>query len=142
MGLFTVISSFIRTRESLQKMGKENTNIHIQGNIRISTFMEKVSGERRKAIIIPENVYNGGWGDIAGKILQYLGETANYKYKKIIDVKKRSFLKAAEISQWPTQRRAGDLENQDESSNFLSKCLIGSFNDPFHYSPKAEIIQA
>lgn len=55
-------------------------------------------GAGKAAIIVPEAVYNRGWGDIAGKILQFLGEASNNKYRTISDLQNKSFLTATAMS--------------------------------------------
>lgn len=112
----------------------QNYNIHGR-YLRIETW----AGERKKAIIIPEGSYNKGWGEIAGKLLQFLGEALNYKYKEIKDLGRKSFLAAAEISKWPSQQEDGEFSS--ENSKFLAKCLVGCFNDSFHSNLNPEVIQ-
>lgn len=90
-----------------------------------------------------EAVYNRGRGDIAGKILQFLGEASNNKYRT--DLQNKSFLTTAAISQWPKLQDERNVkapnEVTDENLHFLSKCLVGCFNDPFNKSPNTEVIQ-
>nr|XP_033512651.1 uncharacterized protein LOC117277326 [Nicotiana tomentosiformis] len=105
-------------------------------------------GDRRSAIIIPEIDYNKGLGDIAGRILQFLGKSINIKFQNFADVQNKKYLDAAKIIQWPTQQTEsqeqtkndrGDGNKDDE--NFYSKCLVGTFNDAFNLSPNTEVIK-
>lgn len=102
--------------------------------LRIETWI----GDRRKAIIIPGIDYNKGWGELARKILHFLGEASNSKYKTFTDLHNRSFLEAAQIPKWPPEVEGNTTEG---ANNYFKKCLFGYFNDPFHSSPNPEIIQ-
>lgn len=108
--------------------------------------IEAILGDRKSAIIIPEGSYNRGWGDIAEKIQGFLGDIVDPRFHLLTD-ESRSYMEAANISQWPslndTFNVAGTREKncKEETELFLSKCLIGSFNDPFHFSPRSEVIQ-
>lgn len=59
----------------------------------------------------------------------------------------RSYMEAANISQWPSLSyplyvaRTREKNCKEETKLFLSRCLIGSFNDSFHFSPRSEVIQ-
>lgn len=84
-------------------------------------------------------VHNKGWGDISEKIVHFLGEASNYKFKKFSDLQKKPFKAAAEISRWPLQQ----VEDRTSggTKDFLAKCLVGCFNDPFNSRPNPEVIQ-
>lgn len=106
--------------------------------------IEAIIGANRSAIIIAEGNYNKGWGDIAGMIQGYLGTYVDPRFYLYAD-QSRSYKEAANISHWSTTNNTnvghGALHEELRNENFLSKCLIGQFNDPFSLSPKAEVIQ-
>ncbi|KAM3221178.1 hypothetical protein P3L10_020446 [Capsicum annuum] len=109
--------------------------------------IEAILGDKKSAVIILEGSYNGGWSNIATKIQGFLGKGINSRFSLFTD-QSRSYLDAAKIPQWPIDARFNTSEGEGGSNpkeldneHFLSKCLIGRFNDPFHHSPKPEIIQ-
>lgn len=121
----------------------QNYNIHGRF-LRIEAWL----GVKRDAIIIPENDYNQGWGDIANKILRFLGNFSDSRFNLACQQAK-SYMEAAKILQWPS----GDVQNAAQQrieacpssecvkAQFLSKCLVGVFNDTFNISPNPEVIQ-
>lgn len=60
---------------------------------------ESWSDDKKSAIIIPEDGHNWGWGDIAGKILWFLGKPSNPRFNKLIHNTK-SFMDVANIPKW------------------------------------------
>lgn len=46
---------------------------------------------------------------------------------------------AVEISSWPLQK--AEDRAKGETKDFLAKCLVGCFNDPFNSSPNSEVIK-
>lgn len=105
-------------------------------------------GDRKSAVIIPEGGFNWGWGDIADKIFRFLGNGTSSKFNLYVQDTK-SFMDVAKIPQWqdrapkatkvgPNKAEIGIEMNKD---CYLSKCLIGRFNDPFNFSPNIETIQ-
>lgn len=109
--------------------------------------IEAVLGDRKSSVIIPEIICNGGWADIAEKILGHLRSTSKPPRVPLA----RTFREAASPSDWPvhTKNAATEVQNsikishaaELDSSKFLSQCLIGIFNDPFHSSPNTDVIQ-
>lgn len=105
--------------------------------VRIETWV----GDRSNAIIVPEDEHNRDWGDIADKILRFLGKLSNNKINHFADIHTKPFVEAARIYQWPdkvvTQAAGSELKARE---TFLQNCMIGYFNDPFSYSLKPEVL--
>ncbi|KAK6804198.1 hypothetical protein RDI58_001982 [Solanum bulbocastanum] len=109
--------------------------------------IEAVLGDRKSSVIIPKIICNGGWADIAEKILGHLRNTSKPSRVPLV----RTFREAASPSDWPvhTKNAATEVQNSIKishaaelnSSKFLSQCLIGIFNDLFHSSPNTDVIQ-
>ncbi|WMV54869.1 hypothetical protein MTR67_048254 [Solanum verrucosum] len=118
-----------------------------QWGIQHCCWIEAVLGDRKSSVIIPEIICNGGWADIAEKILGHLHSTSKPPRVPLA----RTFREAASPSDWPvhTKNAATEVQNsikishaaELDSSKFLSQCLIGIFNDPFHSSPNTDVIQ-
>ncbi|KAH0665221.1 hypothetical protein KY290_027498 [Solanum tuberosum] len=111
--------------------------------------IEAILGDTKSAVIIPEGSYNRGWSNIATKIQGFLGKGINSRFSLFTD-QSRSYIDAARIPQWPADARSNTIRGAGGSDpsmkelgneHFLSKCLVGRFNDPFHHSPKPEVIQ-
>ncbi|KAG5589144.1 hypothetical protein H5410_039658 [Solanum commersonii] len=112
-----------------------------------SVRIEAVLGDRKSSVIIPEIICNGGWADIAEKILGHLRSTSMPPRIPLA----RTFREAVSPFDWPvhTKNAATEVQNsikishaaELDSSKFLSQCLIGIFNDPFHSSPNTDVIQ-
>lgn len=124
----------------------QNFNIH--GRF---VRVESLLGNKKSAVIIPKVSYNSGWGDIAGKILRFMGKGQNPRFQ-LAQSQIKPYIEAAKITQWPaipgTAAAKADGKNpaysspaEHDISEFLSKCLIGCFNDSFNFSPKSEVIQ-
>ncbi|OIT21506.1 hypothetical protein A4A49_34292 [Nicotiana attenuata] len=108
-------------------------------------------GDRKSSVIISEIIENGGWCDIADKILRFLWRperpASNWNYQS----QSRSYFEAASPELWPSMETNGAVADQNKikisaeaeanSSHFLAKCLVGRFNDPFNMSPNQEVVQ-
>ncbi|KAK4708773.1 hypothetical protein R3W88_029698 [Solanum pinnatisectum] len=89
--------------------------------------IKAVLGDWKSSVIIPKIICNGGW--VAEKILGHLRSTSKpprLLLNAIIEV--QNFIKISHVAEL-------------DSSKFLSQCLIGIFNDPFHSSPNTDVIQ-
>lgn len=105
-------------------------------------------GDRKKAVIIPEPVNNGGWGDFARKILYFLGKQTTNRFIAPTP-QNRSYFNVANIPQWPKIAKSSTMatnnpikaRSDDRNHHFLSRCLVGTFNDLFNYRPNHKVIQ-
>ncbi|KAF3667712.1 hypothetical protein FXO37_09892 [Capsicum annuum] len=112
----------------------------------VSILEARVLGDQKSSVIIPETIYNGRWADIAEKILGHLRRTSKPPRVSLAS----TFMEAASRD-WPVHSKnaATEVRNsikirraaESDSSQFLSKCLIGIFNDPFNTSPNCDVIQ-
>lgn len=113
--------------------------------IHIETWL----GDNKKFVIILKAVFNMGWGDIADKIIHFLGKRSTNRYRPTYTQQTKSYVDTAKIAQWTVLTKATtrevdnatSVDSGGESHHFLARCLVGTFNDPFNYSPNQEVIQ-
>ncbi|KAH0781457.1 hypothetical protein KY290_001055 [Solanum tuberosum] len=83
------------------------------------------SYRKRTSVIIPENDYNWGWEDIAGKIKIFLGMAVNPRFQ-LADSKAKSYFQAAKITNWPTNSEKSSQSQSIEKENFPAKWQISA----------------
>lgn len=112
------------------------------------TLIKARLGDRNSAVIIPENTNNRGWSDIAGKILRFLDKSyKTVSHQKVSPNQSKSYADAASIPHWrlwrniPEATMSASPNFEDDNSQFLKRCLVGTFNDPFDHNPNLEAIQ-
>lgn len=113
--------------------------------------IETLQGIRKSTVIVPEPDNNRGWGDIAGKILHFLGKHTTNRFKHSNTPQTKSYIDTAKIAQWPELAKFPatvvdkvikvNPATEDSNHQFLSRCLVGTFNDSFNHSPNQEVIQ-
>lgn len=124
-------------RKQQQYLHRVYQNYNIHGRfVRIEVWQ----GSRKSAVIIPEADYNSGWVDIAEKILRLLGSHSSNGPVRPPSPLLRSYFEAAKIESWPDIPIPPSIK-VEKVKHPLSRCLIGTFNDPFNNSPSTEIIQ-
>lgn len=97
--------------------------------------IEAQLGDRIRAVIVPEDEQNRGWGEIADKILRFLGKPSYNRLNHFADIQVNSYVEAAKIHQRPD--KVSDIK---EGSKFLERCMIGTLNDSFNCSPNSEVL--
>lgn len=148
--------------ETLQKASRGQGNLYRRWGRKIQSYLFRVYqnynvygryvrveawlGDRRSAIIIPEIDYNKGWGDIAGRILQFLGKSINIRFQSFADVQNKKYLDAAKIIQWPLQQTESqeqtkndrDDRNRDDE-NFSPNAWLGHSTTPLTSAPTQKL---
>jgi len=102
-------------------------------------------GDKKSSVIIPEIVDNGGWEDIANKILRFLWRPPMQSERWSPNSQARSFCEVSKMEKWPTIESSRPNQaipaTASDNRNFLDKCLVGRFNDSFHNNPHYDTIQ-
>ncbi|KAH0722779.1 hypothetical protein KY290_005430 [Solanum tuberosum] len=102
-------------------------------------------GDKKSSVIIPEIVDNGGWEDIANKILRFLWRPPMQSEIWSPNSQARSFCEVSKMEKWPTIESSRPNQaipaTASDNRNFLDKCLVGRFNDSFHNNPHYDTIQ-
>ncbi|KAH0654347.1 hypothetical protein KY289_032025 [Solanum tuberosum] len=102
-------------------------------------------GDKKSSVIIPEIIDNGGWEDIANKILRFLWRPPMQSDRWNPNSQARSFCEVSKMEKWPTIESSRPNQaiptTTSDNCNFLDKCLVGRFNDSFHNNPHYDTIQ-
>lgn len=111
--------------------------------LRLKTWL----GDKKSSAIIPEIVDNGGWDDIANKILRFLGKSTTQSERWNPNSQARSYYDVSRMEKWPPmepnrayQPTSTSVSTRDNLS-YLDKCLVGRFNDSFHSNPNHDTIK-
>lgn len=92
--------------------------------------------ESKSAVIIPEADYNLRWSDISDKILKFLGKNPLNRFKHVNIHQTKSYDDTAKTSEWPELTKLPvHWDPVVENLHLLSSCLVGTFSDPFNFSP-------
>ncbi|KAH0729976.1 hypothetical protein KY289_001164 [Solanum tuberosum] len=102
-------------------------------------------GDKKSSVIISEIVDNGGWEDIANKILRFLWRPPMQSERWSPNSQARSFCEVSKMEKWLTIESSRPNQaipaTASDNRNFLYKCLVGRFNDSFHSNPHYDTIQ-